>query len=140
MYDTKHFIDRNADSMSPSLNQFLLDNCNDAVKLIYSMKPYLGFKADDEPEDPKQKKRQTAAPKTIWGKFSIQINELMNELAEPLIPNDFNPDKAVLDAIAAAKKPGTEAPCEKCDLHFIRCIKPNDAKVKDFYIHAMTLQ
>ena len=54
-----------------------------------------------EPEDPKDKKRVSAAPKTIWGKFSIQISELMNELAEPLIPNDFNPDKAILDAMAA---------------------------------------
>ena len=140
LYESKNFIDRNTDSMSPSLNQFLLDKCSASIKKIYSMKANPN-EQEEEPEDPKNKKRVSAAPKTIWGKFSIQINELMNELAEPLIPNDFNPDKAILDAIsAAANKKGNQPQCEKCELHFIRCIKPNDAKIKDFYIHAMTLQ
>ena len=56
----------------------------------------------------------------------------MNELAEPLIPNDFNPDKK--------NEPNKVIDCEKCDLHFIRCLKPNDKKVPDFFAHAMTLQ
>lgn len=39
--------------------------------------------------------------KSIWAKFRVQIIELMNELAEPLIPTDFNPDRAFLEAQAA---------------------------------------
>ena len=30
--------------------------------------------------------------------------------------------------------------CDPCQLHFIRCIKPNEAKLPDLFIHAMTLQ
>lgn len=65
----------------------------------------------------------------------------MNELAEPLIPNEFNPDKAAEQAAAkAGQAKKNEVVCEKCDLHFIRCLKPNDAKVADLFLHAMTLQ
>lgn len=60
----------------------------------------------------------------------------MNELAEPLIPKDFNKT----DASKEPPKKSNDPPCEKCDLHFIRCLKPNDKKVKDFFAHAMTLQ
>lgn len=62
----------------------------------------------------------------------------MNELAEPLIPKDFNPDAVKEDP--KAKKKTDEEPCEPCDLHFIRCLKPNDVKVKDTFFHCMTLQ
>jgi len=62
----------------------------------------------------------------------------MNELAEPLIPNDFNPDKAAIEAANKNKK-DTGPVCEKCDLHFIRCLKPNDKKISNFFAHAMTL-
>ena len=78
--------------------------------------------------------------KSIWTKFRNQIIELMNELAEPLIPSDFNPDKAYHEAQAAKSKKNVEPSCEKCDLHFIRCLKPNDIKVAEVFIHAMTLQ
>ena len=65
----------------------------------------------------------------------------MYELAEPLIPNDFNPDKKLLDELAAKNPKKDMGPaCEKCDLHFIRCLKPNDKKVKNLFVHAMTLQ
>ena len=60
----------------------------------------------------------------------------MYELAEPLIPNDFNPDKKLEDE---SKKKSNEPVCEKCDLHFIRCLKPNDKKIANFFTHAMTL-
>jgi hypothetical protein len=63
----------------------------------------------------------------------------MMELAEPLIPNDFNPDKAIEDAALAKSSKKNEPICEKTDLHFIRCIKPNDKKNKNNFIHAMTL-
>jgi|DEB0MinimDraft_12_1074336.scaffolds.fasta_scaffold18275_2 hypothetical protein len=98
---------------------------------------------DDEPEDPrdKGKKKDASKLKSIWGKFSMQIINLMEELAEPLIPNDFNPDKKAEEEMNAKKgKVATAPTCEKCDLHFIRCLKPNDKKVKNLFIHAMTLQ
>ena len=60
----------------------------------------------------------------------------MDELAEPLIPNDFNPDKEVEEAARGKNY----VPPEKTDLHFVRCIKPNDKKIKDTFVHAMTLQ
>lgn len=59
----------------------------------------------------------------------------MEELAEPLIPQDFNDDEPAQDD----KKKKNEPECEKTDLHFIRCLKPNDKKIKDFFAHAMTL-
>ena len=61
----------------------------------------------------------------------------MSELAEPLVPKDFNPD-AVQEAPKAKKT--NEPECEPCDLHFIRCLKPNDLKIKDTFFHCMTLQ
>jgi myosin heavy subunit len=60
----------------------------------------------------------------------------MNELAEPLIPKDFNKKN---DSQPEPVKKSTEPLCEKCDLHFIRCLKPNDKKISDFFAHAMTL-
>jgi hypothetical protein len=80
-------------------------------------------------------RRGPTIPNTIWGKFSIQILELMNELAEPLIPKDFNNKNVSQSEIKKTNEP----PCEKCDLHFIRCLKPNDKKIPDFFAHAMTL-
>jgi len=97
----------------------------------------------DETDDPRAKgqNKDASKEKSIWGKFSIQIINLMYELAEPLIPNDFNPDKKLEEELAAKnpKKVDTGPPCEKCDLHFIRCLKPNDKKVKNLFVHAMTL-
>ena len=61
----------------------------------------------------------------------------MDELAEPLIPKDFN---KVPEPVKATAKKSAEPTCEKCDLHFIRCLKPNDRKIKNFFAHAMTLQ
>ena len=61
----------------------------------------------------------------------------MDELAEPLIPKDFNTSA---DPPKATAKKSQAPTCEKCDLHFIRCLKPNDKKVPDFFAHAMTLQ
>ena len=67
-YDSKNFIDRNADSMSPSLNEFLLKQCDPTICQIYSMKT--GYEAEEEEVDPKAKRGPTV-PKSIWGKFSI---------------------------------------------------------------------
>ena len=71
IYDAKNFIERNADAMSPSLNKLLLENTDKQVSQIYSMKT--GFEVVEEEEDPKERRRKAGAPKTIWGKFSVQI-------------------------------------------------------------------
>jgi hypothetical protein len=63
----------------------------------------------------------------------------MLELAEPLIPKDFNSKPAEVVKVPAKTKQN-EPICEKCDLHFVRCLKPNDKKVGNLYVHAMTLQ
>lgn len=62
------------------------------------------------------KKGGKAPLKTIWSKFNRQMEDLMEELAAT--PN--------------AKEP--------CDLHFVRCIKPNEAKKPNMFIQSMTLQ
>ena len=59
----------------------------------------------------------------------------MNELAEPLIPKDFSKNASQAEPVKKTNEPV----CEKCDLHFIRCLKPNDMKIPDFFAHAMTL-
>jgi hypothetical protein len=61
----------------------------------------------------------------------------MEELAEPLIPQDLNDDEPPKETKAKKKD---EPQCEKTDLHFIRCLKPNDDKKPNRFHHAMTLQ
>ena len=69
--------------MSISLAKLIGEETDETIGKIYQMKT--GFEAkEEEPDDPKMKKRTKAAPKTIWGKFSVQIQDLMFELAEPL--------------------------------------------------------
>ena len=52
----------------------------------------------------------------------------MNELAEPLIPKDLN-------EINVNKK--TLSDCAPTDLHFIRCLKPNDNLQSEYFVDAM---
>jgi hypothetical protein len=48
----------------------MIENCDSVVSMIYSIKT--GFEAkEEEPEDPKLRKRTTPPPKSIWGNFSI---------------------------------------------------------------------
>jgi len=56
------------------------------------------------------------------------MRNLMLELAEPLLDLGENDPKK--------KKPS----CDPCELHFLRCIKPNEKKAHDFFVDAMTLQ
>lgn len=90
-YSAKNFLDRNADAISASLAAVVSDKANETCSNIY--KKLTGFEVKEEaPVDPKARKRGPSVPKTIWGKFLVQIIDLMNELAEPLIPQDFNED------------------------------------------------
>ena len=129
-----NFIEANSDKMSTSLTDQLLKETGEYVRQIYSMKT--GFEpAEDVDEKGKAKKKPTL--KTIWGKFNVQINDLMEELAEPLIPQDFGGDE---QAAPAKNKKVKEPTCDETDLHFIRCLKPNDVKKANIFFHAMTLQ
>lgn len=138
VYDMSNFIERNADKISKSLAELLEAQADTKdVSKIFAMRA-----GDAPPEtDEKDGKKKGPTLKTIWGKFDVQIKNLMDELAEPLIPQDLGDDSG-----AAAKKPDTkkkkadEEECEETDLHFIRCLKPNDLKVPQVFHHAMTLQ
>lgn len=73
------------------------------------------------------------------------MQDLMIELAEPLFEMNKEEESKGGDMVETKKKdPGHVmvggVPCENCQLHFIRCIKPNEAKLPDLFIHAMTLQ
>lgn len=52
----------------------------------------------------------------------------MNELAEPLIDMGEG----------GGKKPSSSI--EECELHFVRCIKPNEEKVANKFTDSMSLQ
>ena len=58
---------------------------------------------------------------TIWKKFAVQIRDLMEELGESTLT-----------------KKNTEA-AEPCELHFIRCIKPNELAHKNMLVHSLVL-
>lgn len=61
------------------------------------------------------------------------MKDLMVELAEPL----FELNKDTEESKEARQGP---APCENCQLHFIRCIKPNEDKAAHKFVDALTLQ
>ncbi len=85
IYDSKRFYERNMDSISGSLVGVLNEKTSSVVQNIYSMKAP-GAKIDPNEKAGKQLKG-------IWPKFSAQIDDLMNELAEPLIPKDLGQEK-----------------------------------------------
>jgi hypothetical protein len=61
----------------------------------------------------------------------------MSELAEQLIPKDLGQSDEASKAKPAAK--ASEFVCPPCDLHFVRCLKPNEKKKPHIFAHAMTL-
>lgn len=60
----------------------------------------------------------------------------MIELAEPLLNFGGGGEKKEEKKGAA----NAIANVEPCELHFIRCIKPNDVKKRDTFIDSMCLQ
>ena len=115
-YDIKNFIEKNIDQISGSLDEAVKEQTGAIVKAIYNQKlpEEMADAFEGSPEE--SKKKGASALKTIWSKFNRQMQELMEELAAT--PN--------------AKEP--------CDLHFIRCIKPNEAKKPNQFVQSMTLQ
>jgi len=80
-YDIKSFIVKNVDSISPSLEGIVERKSDDQISMIYcNVVP--GIQAEESDESPRSKK---ANLKTIWSKFSVQMKNLMLELAEPLL-------------------------------------------------------
>jgi len=73
------------------------------------------------------------------------MQDLMIELAEPLfelnkeVAGEESKDNPPKKADAAPVMIGG-VPCENCQLHFIRCIKPNEAKKAMYFVHGMTNQ
>jgi hypothetical protein len=75
------------------------------------------------------------------------MQELMIELAEPLLEfskvNQVDTPGSKKGSIETGKKGAIMTPSgleiEQCELHFIRCIKPNDIKKKDTFINGMCL-
>lgn len=123
-YDIKTFIVKNVDSISPSLEDIVAKDADDQISWIYTL--YVPeIPSEESDESPTNKK---TVLKTIWSKFSVQMRDLMYELAEPL-----------LDLGEALSKKKRESACDPCELHFLRCIKPNEEKAADFFVDSMTL-
>ena len=125
-YDMKEFVERNIDCINVFLDESIIEKSWSQISQIYQNKL-----SDDEEVNKKK------IYKTIWGKFNLQMDDLMNELAEPLLKMQMekpvDPSKV---------KPIT---IENCELHFIRCIKPRPkpefkGDQPGLFIHALTFQ
>ena len=80
-YDVKSFIVKNVDSISSSLEDLVAKKSVDNVGWIYTQ--YVPEIANDDSDDSPRNKKSNL--KTIWSKFSVQMKNLMYELAEPLL-------------------------------------------------------
>lgn len=99
----------------------MCDKTGELISKIYQGK----IDADEEV------KRDKA--KTIWVKFGRQMDDLMNELGEPLIVMKEETGRAIPED------------AEPCQLHFVRCIKPRPKPMSKtdrpgLFVHSMTLQ
>lgn len=94
-YSVETFIEKNVDELSSSLEKLLLEKTHPVISMIYknSVPDLDQMEAQEESKGPGGPKK-----KTIWSKFSVQMQELMIELAEPLLDfkklNDTNDSKA----------------------------------------------
>lgn len=80
-YDIKTFIVKNVDSISPSLEDIVAKDADDQISWIYTL--YVPEIPNEESDESPTNKKTVL--KTIWSKFSVQMRDLMYELAEPLL-------------------------------------------------------
>ena len=128
IYDIKEFRERNIDMIPIGLENAMISNTSQIVSNIYQ-----GKIGDEEEEENKDAKKPAAKANTIWAKFGLQMDDLMNELGEPLIVMEQEKGRAI------------PPDAEPCTLHFIRCIKPRPKPLSKtdqpgLFVHAMTLQ
>jgi len=97
-YSVETFIEKNVDELSSSLETVLKEKTNSIIGAIYSVSVP---EVDQLEEAEEVKKGSAPKKKTIWSKFSIQMQELMLELAEPRL--DFAKINNVSDEKARAK-------------------------------------
>jgi myosin heavy subunit len=118
-------------------------------KMIEDMKNLMNQHLDPQISDIMKKAEAANKGNTIWSKFKIQMADLMEELAEStLAPQKPPPKKPAPAKPPPRNRPGTkppppkkeEKPTELCELHFIRCVKPNELKSKTHFIETMVLQ
>lgn len=148
IYTVKTFIERNVDEISSSLETCMLTKAEPLISSIFSGKIAKSATGDDSQDQISEKKASFGTKKTIWAKFSAQMQDLMVELAEPLF--ELNKDAGAGQEEQKGDSPQRKAeqapvmvggvPVENCQLHFIRCIKPNEAKKSMYFVHGMTNQ
>ena len=121
IYDLREFRDRNIDNIPLGLELSMTNNTHELIRNIYCGRL-------NSAEETKVDKAST-----IWKKFNRQMDDLMMELAEPLI---------VMGPEQGRKIPDD---AQECQLHFIRCIKPRPKPLSrddkpGLFVHSMTLQ
>ena len=127
IYDVKEFVLRDKDSIPDGLENVMQQTTDPIVQLIYNAK------VGDEPDEEEAKGPKKKGGKTIWKKFGVQMDDLMQELAEPLINMKGEEGRQI------------PANAESCALHFVRCIKPRpkpltpEQKAIRLFVHSMTL-
>lgn len=122
-YDMKEFVQRNVDCIPAEYEDLMCKETDEYVQCIYQMVVSL-----DAVGAASGKKL-----KTIWGKFDLQMNDLMDELAEPKLQMGEEKQKKIPEN------------AEDCKLHFVRCIKPRPKPLSStdnpgMFVHSMTLQ
>jgi len=103
-YSVTEFIEKNLDKLSDDIKAMMYERMDPKI---------CGILKSEEAAN---------LGNTIWKKFSVQMKDLMDELAEPFI---------------TGKKTDKSEPCE---LHFIRCIKPNEKASNNLFVDSLVLQ
>jgi len=132
-YDLSEFIIRDVDAIPDLLeNCMSKDSSNQHIRWIYQV--VLDEAEELAIREAKAKQTRKGPPKTIWGSFCSQMDNLMEEMAEALLKMGDN--AATVDTTGV----------EPTELHFIRCIKPRPKPDKTgdkrpgLFVYTMTLQ